>query len=422
MRLRNSRGFRLFWTASAVSGFGSQVTMFAVAVLIVRTLGGTAADVGLVNSARWLPYLVLGLVVGALADRVRRKPLLVGTDLARAALLCAVPLLAWPDLLSVPELIVIMAVFGLASLVNDAAHQSFLPRLLPRDALPRANARGAAPGERSAGAELGGRRDLRPAVAGGLVSWLGAPVAVLADAASYLLSAVLTARIPIEDPPAPVRGPLRREIRDGLGWVYGHRMLRPLALCTHGWTLFAPVLGTVYVPYTLLELGFSPVEGGLTLAADGVGGLVGSGLSERWGRRPGVAVPAAWLLDAVGIAVIAVTPVGGLVVAGAGQFLNGLGLSSPVELSYRQAATPDRLQARMNAIMRSFNRAAVVIGAPAGGWSRTRPGPGSHSGSPPPGWQKLRWSWPRHRSGTLMWARTEWALLRFRRPRSSRTG
>jgi MFS family permease len=361
MRLRTSPGFRLFWTASTVSGFGSQVTAFAVAVLIVTTLGGTAADVGLVNAARWLPYLLLGLVVGALVDRVRRKPLLVGMDLARAALLCAVPLLAWPDLLSVPVLIAIMALFGLASLVNDAAHQSFLPRLLPREALPRANARLE---QSSAAAETSG-----PAVAGGLVSWLGAPVAVLVDAASYLASALLTARIPVEDPPAPVRLPLLREIREGLGWVYGHRMLRPLALSTHGWTLFAAVLGAVYVPYGLLELGFSALGLGLTLAAAGVGGLVGSGLSERWGRRPGIAVPAAWLLDAVGIAVIAVTPAGGLVVAGAGQFLNGLGLglSSPVELSYRQAVTPDRLQARMNATMRSLNRAAVVIGAPVGG-------------------------------------------------------
>jgi MFS family permease len=361
MWLPDSRGFRLFWVASTVSGFGSQVTMFAVSVLVVTTLGGTPADVGLVNSARWLPYLLLGLVVGALVDRVRRRPLLVGTDLARAMLLCAIPLLAWADLLSVPVLIVIMAVFGLASLFNDAAHQSFLPRLLPRVALPRANARLE---QSSAAAETSG-----PAMAGGLVSWLGAPVAVMVDAASYLVSAVFTARIPIEDLPAPARGPLLREIREGLGWVYGHRMLRPLALSTHGWTLFAAVLGAVYIPYALLELGFSPLESGLTLAAAGVGGLLGSGLSERWGRRPGIAVPAAWLLDAVGIAVLAVTPVNGLVIAGAGQFLNGLGLglSSPVELSYRQAATPDRLQARVNATMRSFNRAAVVIGAPVGG-------------------------------------------------------
>ena len=361
MRMRGSPGFRLFWAAFTVSGFGSQVTTFAVAVLVVVTLGGTAAEVGMVNAARWLPYLLFGLVVGALADRMRRKPLLVGTDLARAALLCAVPLLAWRGLLSVPVLIAIMAVFGLASLVNDAAHQSFLPRLLPRAAFPWANARLE---QSSAAAETSG-----PAVAGGLVSWLGAPVAVLVDAVSYLASGLLTARIRVADPPAPVRGPLVREIWQGLGWVYGHRELRPLALSTHGWTLFAAVLGAVYVPYGLLELGFSALGLGLTLAAAGAGGLLGSGLSKRWGHRPGAAVAAAWLLDAVGIAVIAATPAGGLVVAGAGQFLNGLGLgvSSPLELSYRQAVTPDRLQARMNATMRSFNRAAVVIGAPAGG-------------------------------------------------------
>lgn len=358
----SARGFRLFWTASTVSGFGSQVTMFAVAVLVVRTLGGTSADVGLVNAARWLPYLLLGLVVGALADRVRRRPLLVGSDLTRAVLLCAIPVLAWADRLGVPVLVAIMAVFGLASLVNDAAHQSFLPRLLPRDALPRANARLE---QSSAAAETSG-----PAIAGGLVSWLGAPVAVLVDAGSYLVSAVLTARIPVEDRPAPARAPLRREIREGLGWVYGHRTLRPLALSAHGWTLFAAVLGAVYVPYALLELGFSAFGTGLTLAAAGIGGLLGGGLSERCGRRPGVGVPAAWLLVAAGVAVLAVTPVGWPAVAAAGQFLNGLGLglSSPVELSCRQAATPDRLQARMNATMRSFNRAAVVVGAPAGGF------------------------------------------------------
>lgn len=369
MRRHTPAGFRLFWAASTVSGFGSQITMFAVAVLVVRRLGGTAGDVGLVNAARWLSYPLLGLVVGALVDRVRRRPVLVATDLARAGLLCAVPLLAWPDLLSVPVLIVVMAVFGLASLVNDAAHQSFLPRLLPREAMHRANARLE---QSAAAAETSG-----PAVAGALVSWVGAPVAVLVDAASYLASAVLTARIPVVDPPAPVRGPLRREIRDGLAWVYGHRMLRPLALSTHGWTFFAAALGAVYVPYGLHELGFSAFGLGLTLAAGGVGGLLGSGLSERWGRRPEIAVPAAWLLDAVGIAVIASTPVGGLLVAGAGQFLNGvgLGLSLPVELSYRQAATPDRLLARTNATMRSFNRAAVVVGAPLGGLLATAAGP-----------------------------------------------
>jgi predicted MFS family arabinose efflux permease len=150
--------------------------------------------------------------------------------------------------------------------------------------------------------------------------------------------------------------------------VYGHRLLRPLSLCTHGWFVFYATLGAVYVPYGLLGLGFGAFGLGLTLALAGVGGLVGSGLSERAGR-PGLTVPLAWLLQAVGIVIIALTPVGSLVVAGLGNFVNGfgLGLSSPLELTYRQAITPDRLQARTNATMRSINRGAIVVGAPLGG-------------------------------------------------------
>jgi MFS family permease len=360
MRLRTHAGFRLFWAASTVSDFGTPITTLAIQVLIVTTLSGTAADVGLVNAARWLPYLLVGVVVGALADRVRRRPLLVGTDLARAVLLCAVPVLAWPGALSVPVLAVLMALFGLLSLGNDAAHQSLLPRLVPRESLTRANARLS---QSSSAADTAG-----PAVAGGLVGWLGAPVAVLVDAGTYLVSGLLTARVHVTELAAPARAPLWREIREGLSWVYGHRLLRPQALCTHVWTAFYAVLGTVYIPFGLLRLGFSSFGLGITLAFAGIGGLLGAGLSERLGR-PGLTIPLAWLLQAVGIAIIAVTPVASLVVAGAGNFVSGfgLGVSTPLELSFRQQVTPDRLQARMNATMRSLNRAAVVIGAPLGG-------------------------------------------------------
>ena len=155
---------------------------------MVIDLDGSAADVGYVNAARWAPYLLVGLLVGVLADRVRRKPLLVSTDLARAAVLGAVPLFAVTQTLSVVVLVGVMAAFGLLSVCNDAAHQSFLPRLLPRAALPRANARLQ---QSNAIAQTSG-----PVLAGGLVAWLGAPVAVLVDAVSYLVSGVLIAVTP----------------------------------------------------------------------------------------------------------------------------------------------------------------------------------------------------------------------------------
>jgi predicted MFS family arabinose efflux permease len=191
---------------------------------------------------------------------------------------------------------------------------------------------------------------------------------LLVDAGTYLASGLLIARVRLTDLPAPARAPLWQEIREGLAWVYGHRLLRPLSLTTHGWFVCYAVLGAVYVPYGLLRLGFSSVGLGVTLALAGVGGLAGAGLAERLGR-PGLTIPVAWLLQAAGIAVLAVTPVGSLVVAGAGNLVNGfgLGLSSPLEMAYRQQLTPDRLQARTNATMRSLNRAAVVVGAPLGG-------------------------------------------------------
>nr|QQZ49200.1 MFS transporter [Phenylobacterium glaciei] len=134
-------GFLAFWTAETVSEFGSYVTTLALQVLVVLTLHGSATQVGLLNASRWLPYLVLGLILGALVDRWRRKPILVATDLGRALLLGVIPglwLLGW---LSLPILMVFVALFGVLTLLNDAASQSFVPRLVSAPDLLAANAR-----------------------------------------------------------------------------------------------------------------------------------------------------------------------------------------------------------------------------------------------------------------------------------------
>ena len=139
-RLWNS-GYPMFWTAWTVSEFGISITTTALQVLVVLTLHGSAADVGILNASRWLPYLLLGLVLGALVDRGRRKPILIRTDLGRGVLLGAVPLLWFVGWLNMPVLMAIMAAFGVLSLLNDSASQSFLPRLVPKQSLLSANAR-----------------------------------------------------------------------------------------------------------------------------------------------------------------------------------------------------------------------------------------------------------------------------------------
>lgn len=363
--------FAAFWAAETVSGFGTYITTLALQVLVVLTLQGTATDVGVINAARWLPYLIFGLIVGAMVDRLRRKPILVSTDLARAVLLGAIPALWWTGWLSLPVLAVFVAVFGLMTLLNDSASQSFVPRIVPRPQLLAANAR---LDQGATAAQTTG-----PAVAGALVTALGAPIAVLVDAASYLFSAVVIARIRTQEPPpqAPSQRPnLGREIVEGLRFVYRHRVLGPFAVSTHAWFVFNSLLTTVFVPFVLVELRLSAFEMGLALAAAGVTGLVGSfgaaWVGRRWGA--GGAVIACRAVMPLGWAVIAMAPAemdawGVVAVLALGQGLYGLGMgaSNANEMAYRQSVTPDALQARMNTTMRSINRGMIVVGAPLGG-------------------------------------------------------
>jgi MFS family permease len=366
--LRHLPGFRRFWLASTISDFGTYISEIAIGVIIVSVLRGTATDVGLVKAAGVAPYLAVGLLAGVLVDRARRKPLLVGTDLGRAVVLAGIPLLAVTGGLSVAGLAALMVVFGVLAVLNAAAHQSFLPRLVSRELLPRANARL----EQSDAVA----RTTGPLLGGGLIAAIGAPLAVVGDAVSYALSGLLIAATPVTDPrPEPTSRSVISEIREGASWVYRHPTLRPLALSTHGWFLFNAVFVTVYVPYALLDLGIGATGLGVTFALAGAGALLGSSASETLGCRAGIpaTVAGARVLEAVGIAAVAgAAGTGGVTavaIAAVGQFFFGLGLGAegPIEMSYRQAVTPDRLQGRMNATMRSLNRSAVVVGAPLGG-------------------------------------------------------
>ncbi|WP_232660384.1 MFS transporter [Pseudonocardia sp. TRM90224] len=363
-------GFTRFWLGESVSSFGTYITQLALQTLVVLTLGGGAQEVGWLSSARWLPYLVLGLVVGALVDRYRRRPIMVTSDLIRAALLVMIPAAWAAGILSMPVLLVIVVAYGTASLVNDAASQSFMPRLVPSEHLQRAHSRidGA-----DAVAQTSG-----PALAGLLVKLLGAPLAVLVDAASYLFAAVAVATLPVPERPAgATRIPnLRREIRDGMVWVYRESGLAVLAIATHVWFAANAVLGAVVAPFALITLGLSPLEFGVVAAAGGVGALVGASTTGAGGRRLGTggAVITAHLVTTLGVGLMVVAGLGtsgwaAAAVLGVGQACHGFGIgfSNSHEMSYRQSRTPDELQARTNTTMRSFNRAVIVVVAPLGG-------------------------------------------------------
>ncbi|WP_419993228.1 MFS transporter [Streptomyces boninensis] len=366
-RLTEVPGYPRFWTATAISSFGSQITALALPVLTAITLHASATQVGLVNAARWAPYLLFGLLAGALVDRCRRRPVLIATDFGRAALLLAIPLLYAADVLSIGALCVIVFAFGALCLLFEAADQSFVPRLVPPGLLNSGYARLE---QADAAARAGG-----PLLAGVLIKWVGAPVAVLLDAITYLISGLLLigVRKPEPVPDRSERRTLVRELREGLAWVYRHRTLAPMALTSHAMLLFNTVVSTVFVVFALRVLEIGGFGLGVAYACGGVGAVLGGAVSARVARRldVGRTVVAGRLIAAIGWLPLVLAEPGpwALPAVSAAHFVLwlGVGIEGPVSMGYRNSVTPDRLRGRMNATIRSFNWGMVAIGAPAGG-------------------------------------------------------
>jgi MFS family permease len=364
-----SPSFARYWTAAAISSFGSAVTTVAMPVLVVKTLHASPFEVGLVNAAQFLPYAMLGLVAGVYADRWRRKPVLVWGSFGRAVALGTIPLLWLLHTLTLWALVGLLLVFGAFSVLAFAATQSLLPRVVPRQRLVTANAR--LDQADTAAQTLG------PALGGGLVGVLGAPVAVVVDAVSYLVEAVLVAGLHVEEPKRVVtrRRSLRSDVADGVRWGYGHRILGPLSVSTHVWFLANGAGFTALSVIALRELRMSNVLFGLLFAATGVTSLVGATVAPAVGRRIGsgpailwsrAVYPLAWLV----VAAAAIVPDGAALMFLALP-LHGLvlGVTNPHEMGIRQHITPDELLGRVNATMRSANRTVAALGALLGGAS-----------------------------------------------------
>lgn len=359
---RLSASFWYLFASDATSGLGSSVSRLALQLLLIERLHASAAEVGAIRSAQWVPYLLFGLVAGVFADRMRRRPVLVASELLAAAIFATIGVLALLDRLTVPLLAVL--VFGAGSLtcLSVAAFQSFVPRVVPERLLPDAFARMA---QASSAVDSSG-----PLVAGTLVRFLGAPVAILLDALSYVTSALLLLRIRVQEPRVPRdrRSSVRQEIAEGARWVYGHHELRPYALWLHSWFFCFTLVSTVLVYFATVELGLGPVTVGAILAVEGASGLLWASVATRLGRRYGVGrvVTLVEWVSPLWAGLILLTPEGPwavpvLVVA---QVAFGAGtISMALMMSHRTAVTPDHLRARMNATIRTFNWGGLAVAA-----------------------------------------------------------
>lgn len=273
--------------------------------------------------------------------------------------------------MTIPVLAGLVALAGTASMFYHAAHQSYVPRPVPPGLLSAANARIE---QAMTAAESTG-----PLLAGALVAFLSAPAAILFNAASKAVSAILLATIRAEEP-RPERQADRhlwRELKEGASWVYRHPSLARYAVSLHLWFFFNSAMMTVFVFHATKDLGLGPLTVGLVLPTAGASGIVGAGLAPRAAERFGlgrVCVVAEWM-NPVAFLFLLFAPSGapGAAMLVVGQLVYGLGagLKGPLELSYRNAATPDRLRARMNATTRSVNWGSIAVSAPLAGLAAT---------------------------------------------------
>ncbi len=283
MSLWRHRDFLKLWTGQTVSLLGSQVTLLALPLAAILLFHASPFQVGALFSIQFLPFLLLGLPVGAWVDRLRRKPILIAADIGRFIAIGSIPVAHMLGALHLAQLYVVALVQGAGTVFFDVAYGAYLPALVQRDRLVEGNAKLEL--SRS-GAQLAG-----PGLGGILVQAFSAAGAMAADALSYLVSVVSLLAIRTPEPaPPPADEDSKRlggQVMDGLRYVRSQRLIRPLLACTAILNFFGIMLEAVLLVFAVRRLGLTAGEIGLIFTLGTVGFVAGAVVAERVGRLLG---------------------------------------------------------------------------------------------------------------------------------------
>ncbi|MFB8237169.1 MFS transporter [Kitasatospora purpeofusca] len=348
--------FSRFWAGETLSLLGTQVTNLALPLTAIGAFGATDEQVGLLRFLQLAPYLGLALVIGVWADRHRRRPVMLGANLVRLVLLGLIPVLYWCHALNLPVLMVIACTVGIASVAFDVSWMSYVPVLVKSpEYYVEASARLSTS---SSAADIAG-----PGLGGVLVSAVGAPVALLANACSYAVSVVSLLLIRTTEPrPEPVvERHLWRELKDGMGWVMRDGVLRSLALIGFCCNFSMVTVWTMFLLYGNHDLHLGSETIGAVFATASVGGLIGALISrkviDRFPLGKVYLVAQTVLLLGPSLIPAATGPrpvmIGMFVLSFFATYL-GLGVAGVVIVGLRQAMTPQSMMGRMTAAFRTL--------------------------------------------------------------------
>jgi len=282
-RLWSEREFLKLWAGQSVSVLGDQVGALALPLVAVLVLDASAAEMGLLTAMVWLPHLLFSLGAGLYVDRrARRLPVMIAADVGRAAVVATIPVAYWLDALTMEHLLAVAFVAGALTVLFDVAWATFFLRVVPREDVVDANAKLMT--TRSISYVAG------PPLAGALVQVLSAPVAVLADALSFVASALFLSRIRTDEPPLPAAngGSIRERLGVGFRFIFGNPLLRAFLGCFATINLFNLAFSAIAVLFMADELDLSAGAIGVILGTAAVGAIVGASIAPTVGRRIGM--------------------------------------------------------------------------------------------------------------------------------------
>ena len=362
--------FRNLWLGQTISVFGDQITLLAIPIIAVLSLGATPEQMGLLTAAGLLPNLLFSLPAGVWLDRVhRRRRLMIVFDFARALVVGSIAAAFVVGVLSLPQLFITTFIAGTLGVAFDISWSTQFVTVVEREEYLTANSM--FNGSRSV-AQVAG-----PLIGGALIQFFTAPIAVLVDAVSYLFSAFFLSRIRAAEPPIePSAESIRSQLTTGLSFLARDRVMRPALASVATVNFFSYAFTALFVLYATTYLGFDPGLLGLVLGAGAVGAVLGALVASRVGRRVGIGpayalglliFPASWILVPLATPGWPLFIVAGLVLVS--EFIGGFGVMI-LDINAGAiipARTPHSIRSRVTGGWRFINMGIRPIGAVAGG-------------------------------------------------------
>jgi MFS family permease len=368
--------FFKFWLGGSISAIGNQVTILALPLTAVLLFGAGPAQTGLLTAAGSAPLVLFSLIAGAWVDRLPRRPVRITADLLSAVFIGSVPLAVVLGDLHMEYLYVVTFLAGTCAVWSRLTTSVMLPALAGRENLVEANSKML--GSFSF-AQIAG-----PGLAGVLVQFLSAPLALIADATSFVISAACVWRVRLREAiaPAHARKSVWHEVLDGLVWLRRAPILFRLTLCIGLANLAWYGVQAVIVVYATRDLNLSPALLGLALGLMGPAALVGAMVAGPLARRFGIGPVLVAALSGEALSRVVLLVAGGppLVAAaciGLAQVIFGFiaTLWDVNANSLRQSATPTPLLGRVSAASTFVGVGMAPIGALLAGWIGEVAGP-----------------------------------------------